>query len=95
MKFQKVNLILIIDIVLQAESDEVFSKSIDYPPSCSMREHVVVASKAMRNGDGRKARDFIINEKMNGKVISIVSDNIFYEIYTIFYYFLPIVASAG
>merc|ERR1712212_372424 len=37
------------------------------PPE-SMREHVVAASKAMRNGDWRKARDFIINEKMNGKV---------------------------
>merc|ERR1719228_257134 len=36
------------------------------PPE-SMREHVVAASKAMRNGDWRKARDFIINEKMNGK----------------------------
>ena len=74
MKFQKVNLILIINIVLQAESDEVFSKSIDYPPSCSMREHVVVASKAMRNGDGRRARDFIIDEKINGKVWDLFYD---------------------
>ena len=37
------------------------------PPE-SMREHVVAASKAMRNGDWKKARDFIINDKMNGKV---------------------------
>merc|ERR1712088_399079 len=37
------------------------------PPE-SMREHVVAASKAMRNGDWRKCRDFIINSKMNGKV---------------------------
>merc|ERR1712088_144527 len=37
------------------------------PPE-SMREHVVAASKAMRNGDWKKCRDLIINEKMNGKV---------------------------
>merc|ERR1712156_931726 len=37
------------------------------PPE-SMREHVVAASKAMRNGDWRKCRDFIINSKMNAKV---------------------------
>ena len=37
------------------------------PPE-SMREHVVAASKAMRNGDWQKSRDLIINEKMNGKV---------------------------
>ncbi len=37
------------------------------PPE-SMREHVVAASKAMRNGDWRKCRDFVVNEKMNGKV---------------------------
>lgn len=37
------------------------------PPE-SMREHVVAASKAMRNGDWRKCRDYIINEKMNAKV---------------------------
>ena len=39
-----------------------------------MREHVVAASKAMRNGDWRKARDFIINEKMNGKVWDLFYD---------------------
>lgn len=38
------------------------------PPE-SMREHVVAASKAMRNGDWKKCRDLIINEKMNAKVI--------------------------
>merc|ERR1719232_1651951 len=37
------------------------------PPE-SMREHVVAASKAMRNGDWRKCQDFVINEKMNAKV---------------------------
>uniref|UniRef100_A0A0B7BD44 Eukaryotic translation initiation factor 3 subunit C n=1 Tax=Arion vulgaris TaxID=1028688 RepID=A0A0B7BD44_9EUPU len=37
------------------------------PPE-SMREHVVAASKSMRNGDWRKCRDYIINEKMNAKV---------------------------
>ena len=37
------------------------------PPE-SMREHIVAASKAMRNGDWKKCRDLVINEKMNGKV---------------------------
>ena len=37
------------------------------PPE-SMREHVVAGSKAMRNGDWKKCRDLIINEKMNTKV---------------------------
>merc|ERR1719483_1625877 len=43
------------------------------PPE-SMREHVVAASKAMRNGDWRKCRAFIINEKMNGKVWDLFYD---------------------
>lgn len=38
------------------------------PPE-SMREHVVAASKAMRNGLWRQAHNYIINEKMNAKVI--------------------------
>ncbi|XP_049793342.1 eukaryotic translation initiation factor 3 subunit C [Schistocerca nitens] len=37
------------------------------PPE-SMREHVVAASKAMRNGNWLACRNFIINEKMNAKV---------------------------
>jgi translation initiation factor 3 subunit C len=37
------------------------------PPE-SMREHVVAASKAMRNGDWVKCKNLIINDKMNGKV---------------------------
>lgn len=37
------------------------------PPE-SMREHVVAASKAMRNGNWLASRNFIINEKMNAKV---------------------------
>ncbi|KDR11509.1 hypothetical protein L798_14577, partial [Zootermopsis nevadensis] len=37
------------------------------PPE-SMREHVVAASKAMRNGNWSACRNFIINEKMNAKV---------------------------
>ena len=41
------------------------------PPE-SMREHVVAASKAMRNGLWNAAYTFIINEKMNAKVIEIV-----------------------
>ena len=30
----------------------------------------MAASKAMRNGDWRKARDFIVNDKMNAKVFT-------------------------
>ncbi|XP_023244983.1 eukaryotic translation initiation factor 3 subunit C-like [Copidosoma floridanum] len=37
------------------------------PPE-SMREHVVAASKAMRNGNWQACNNFIINEKMNAKV---------------------------
>ena len=37
------------------------------PPE-SMREHVVAASKAMKQGDWNKCRDYIINDKMNAKV---------------------------
>nr|CAD7418150.1 unnamed protein product [Timema poppensis] len=37
------------------------------PPE-SMREHVVAASKAMRNGNWAACKNFIINEKMNAKV---------------------------
>lgn len=37
------------------------------PPE-SMREHVVAASKAMRNGNWKLCKRFIINEKMNAKV---------------------------
>ena len=42
------------------------------PPE-SMREHVVAASKAMRNGDWKKTRDLIINDKMNGKVMKLLN----------------------
>ncbi|NP_001171836.1 eukaryotic translation initiation factor 3 subunit C [Saccoglossus kowalevskii] len=37
------------------------------PPE-SMREHVVAASKAMKTGNWKACRNFLINEKMNGKV---------------------------
>ena len=37
------------------------------PPE-SMREHIVAASKAMRNGDWKKCKEMIINAKMNAKV---------------------------
>jgi len=37
------------------------------PPE-SMREHIVAASKAMRNGDWKGCKNFIINDKMNAKV---------------------------
>jgi hypothetical protein len=38
------------------------------PPE-SMREHVVAASKAMRTGNWTACNNFIINEKMNAKVL--------------------------
>ena len=37
------------------------------PPE-SMREHVVAASKAMKNGDWKDCKNFLINDKMNAKV---------------------------
>ena len=40
------------------------------PPE-SMREHVVAASKAMKQGDWRQVRDFVINDKMNAKVTTV------------------------
>ncbi|XP_023315616.1 eukaryotic translation initiation factor 3 subunit C-like isoform X2 [Trichogramma pretiosum] len=43
------------------------SQSLVGPPE-SMREHVVAASKAIRNGNWAACNNFIINEKMNGKV---------------------------
>ena len=46
----------------QAEKQPVFG-----PPE-SMREHVVAASRAMKTGDWNTCINFLINEKMNGKV---------------------------
>ena len=43
------------------------------PPE-SMREHIVAASKAMGNGDWTACNNFIINEKMNNKVIYLIYD---------------------
>lgn len=37
------------------------------PPE-SMREHVVQACKAMKRGEWKACRDYLINEKMNSKV---------------------------
>ena len=37
------------------------------PPE-SMREHVVAASKAMRNGNWKLCKNLLLNEKMNAKV---------------------------
>ena len=37
------------------------------PPE-SMREHVVAASKAMKNGNWSFCLNYIINDKMNAKV---------------------------
>ena len=46
------------------------------PPE-SMREHIVAASKAMRNGDWKKCKELIINDKMNAKVNFVLSLNLF------------------
>lgn len=46
------------------------------PPE-NMREHVVAASKAMRNGNWRACKTFIINDKMNAKVINKIQTKIF------------------
>jgi len=43
------------------------------PPE-SMREHVVAASKAMRNGDWKKCRNLLLNDKMNAKVWDLFHD---------------------
>uniref|UniRef100_A0A914ZZQ8 Eukaryotic translation initiation factor 3 subunit C n=1 Tax=Parascaris univalens TaxID=6257 RepID=A0A914ZZQ8_PARUN len=40
------------------------------PPE-STREHIVAASRALLNGDWKKCRDFIINDKMNVKIWSL------------------------
>ncbi|EFO90496.1 CRE-EIF-3.C protein [Caenorhabditis remanei] len=41
--------------------------SLTGPPE-NTREHVVAASKAMLNGDWRKCKEYIVNDKMNQKV---------------------------
>lgn len=41
------------------------------PPE-SMREHVVAASKAMRNGNWSICKVLIINDKMNSKVSALI-----------------------
>ncbi|KAL4224197.1 Eukaryotic translation initiation factor 3 subunit C [Mactra antiquata] len=43
------------------------------PPE-SMREHIVAASKAMKTGDWKSCKNFIINEKMNSKVWDLFQD---------------------
>ena len=53
-----------------------------------MREHVVAASKAMRNGDWKKAANYIINDKMNAKVLNRVVFNPFdppLQVWDLFY----------
>lgn len=52
------------------------------PPE-SMREHVVAASKAMRNGNWSASRNFIINEKMNAKVNNII--HLFFILFVLFF----------
>jgi translation initiation factor 3 subunit C len=42
-------------------------QSVVGPPE-NMREHVVAASKAMRNGEWRSCVNFLVNDKMNAKV---------------------------
>ena len=43
------------------------------PPE-SMREHVVAASRAMRYGDWRGCKKYLINDKMNMKVWNLFQD---------------------
>lgn len=43
------------------------------PPE-SMREHVVAASKAMRNGNWKQCRTLLLNDKMNAKVWDLFHD---------------------
>lgn len=43
------------------------------PPE-SMREHIVAASKAMKTGDWKACKNFIINDKMNAKVWDLFQD---------------------
>ena len=45
------------------------------PPE-NMREHVVAASRAMRNGDWKSCINFLINEKMNTKVWDLMAQSI-------------------
>ncbi|CAH0388781.1 unnamed protein product [Bemisia tabaci] len=44
------------------------------PPE-TMREHIIAASKAMRNGNWQACRDFIVNKKMNTKVWDLFYEN--------------------
>lgn len=44
------------------------------PPE-NMREHVVAASRAMRNGDWRGCVNYLINEKMNAKVWNLMAQS--------------------
>lgn len=59
-------------------------QSLAGPPE-SMREHVVAASKALRNGNWKACKNFVINSKMNAKVILllllflIIRENIYYS----------------
>ena len=46
------------------------------PPE-SMREHIVAASKAMKTGDWKACKNYIINEKMNTKVCSDTPQSIY------------------
>lgn len=44
------------------------------PPE-NMREHVVAASRAMRNGDWKGCLQFLINDKMNAKVWNLIPES--------------------
>ncbi|VDK44270.1 unnamed protein product [Anisakis simplex] len=54
--------ILYSDIISLSEKSSLIG-----PPE-NTREHVVAASRAMLNGDWKKCRDYIVNDKMNAKV---------------------------
>jgi hypothetical protein len=61
----------------QAEKQPVFG-----PPE-SMREHVVAASRSMKTGDWNACMNFLINEKMNGKVKSLLNEISLYDTLTL------------
>ena len=52
------------------------------PPE-SMREHVVAASKAMRNGDWKRCKELIVNDKMNAKVLNVIIDFLYLSMLTL------------
>lgn len=59
------------------------------PPE-SMREHIVAASREMKKGDWRACCNFIVNDKMNAKVIRLSVCRMFVEIILILSFLLAL-----